>query len=121
MLATFSLKLFFILPCVGKLFEFMEFTFLGNALIRGISTNAPPHSKLASEFLLSRPRQRKITHSHRHHSFGNLFLLTAEKSRENHDLLGKIQLENMKMTRNIRFFIFCMIFNFFKCDNFIVL
>ena len=121
MLATFSLKLFYILSCVGKLFEFMEFTFLRNAWIRGISTNVPPHSKLASEFLPSRPRQRKITHSHRHHSFGNLFLLTAEKGRGNHDLLGKIQLENMKVTKNIRFFIFCLICNFFKCDNFTIL
>ena len=30
----------------------------------------------------------------------------------------KIQSENMKMTWNIRFFIFCMICNFFKCDGF---
>ena len=109
MLPAFSLKLFYILSCVGKLLKFMEFTFLGNALIRDIFTNAPPHSKLASEFLSSSPRQKKITHSHRYHSFENLFLLTAEKGGGNYDLLCKIQLENMKMIRNIRFFIFCMI------------
>ena len=32
----------------------------------------------------------------------------------------KIQSENMKMTWNIILFIFCMICNFSKCDNFIV-
>ena len=33
----------------------------------------------------------------------------------------KIQSENMKMTWNISLFIFCMIFNFSKCDGFTVL
>ena len=33
----------------------------------------------------------------------------------------KLQSENMKMTCNIRFFIFYMICNFFKCDGFTVL
>ena len=33
----------------------------------------------------------------------------------------KIQSKIMKMTWNIRFFIFCMIWNFFKCDRFTVL
>ena len=33
----------------------------------------------------------------------------------------RIQSENMKTTWNIRFFIFCMICNFFKCDGFTVL
>ena len=33
----------------------------------------------------------------------------------------KIQSENIKMTWNIRFFIFCMTSNFFKCDGFTVL
>ena len=33
----------------------------------------------------------------------------------------KIQSENMKMTWNIRLFIFCMIYNFPKCDGFTVL
>ena len=33
----------------------------------------------------------------------------------------KIQLENMKMTWNIRLFIFCMIYNFSKYDGFTVL
>ena len=53
-----------------KIFKFMEFTFLENALIRGIFTHAPSHSKLAPKFLSSRPRQ---------HSFENLFPPSAEK------------------------------------------
>ena len=32
----------------------------------------------------------------------------------------KIQSENMKMTWNIGLFIFCMIYNFSKCDGFTV-
>ena len=55
----------------------MEFTFLENTLIRGSFTHAPSHSKLAPEFLSSRPRQTEITHSSRQHSFENLFPPTA--------------------------------------------
>ena len=77
----------YIPPCVGKMFEFMEFTFLENALIRGSFTHAPPHSKLAPNFLSSRPRQKEITHSPRQHSFENLFPLTTERGGGNYDLL----------------------------------
>ena len=72
---------------MGKIFELMEFTFLENALIRGTFTHASPHSKLASKFLLSRPRQKKITHSPRQHSSENLFPPVAEKGGGNYDLL----------------------------------
>ena len=54
-----------------KRFIFMEFTFLENALIRGIFTHAPSHSKLAPKFLSSNPRQKEITHSPGQHSFEN--------------------------------------------------
>ena len=40
---------------------------------------------------------------------------------ENYDLLIKIQSEIMKMTSNIKLFIFCMIYNFSKCDGFTAL
>ena len=33
----------------------------------------------------------------------------------------KIQSENIKMTWNVKLFIFCMIYNFSKCDSFTVL
>ena len=71
----------------GKIFKFMEFSFLENALIRGIFTHAPLHSKLASNFLSSRPRQKEITHSPRQHSFENLFPPTVERGGGNYDLL----------------------------------
>ena len=48
---------------MGKFFQFMEFTFLENALIQGIFTHATPHSKLAPKFLSSGPRQKEITFS----------------------------------------------------------
>ena len=99
----------------------MEFAFLENALIRGIFTHAPPHSKLTPKFLSSRPGQKEIIHPPRQHSSENLFPQTAERGGENYDLLYQIQSENVKMTWNIRFFIFCMICNFFKCDGFTVL
>ena len=61
---------------------------LENALIRGIFTHAPPHSKLAPpKFLSSCPGQKEITHSPRQHSFANLFPPTAERSGGNYDLL----------------------------------
>ena len=69
------------------MFTFMEFTFLENALIRGIFTHAPPHSKLASNFLSSRLRQKEITHSPRQQSYENLFPPTAERGGGNYDLI----------------------------------
>ena len=65
----------------------MEFTFLGNALIRVIFSYAPPHSKHAPKFLTLRPTQKESTHSPRQHSFKNLFPLTAERCGGNYNLL----------------------------------
>ena len=65
----------------------MEFTFLENALIRGIFTHALPHSKLTPNFLSSRPSQKEITHSPRQHSFEDLLPPTAESGGGNYDLL----------------------------------
>ena len=118
MLVEFSFKL---PPCVGKIFKFMEFILLENALIQGIFTHALPHSKLTTKFLSSRPRQKEITHSSRQHSFENLFPPTAERGGGSDDLLTEIQSENMSMTWNIRFFMFCMICNLIKCDGITVL
>ena len=74
---------------MGKILKFMKFTFLENALIRGIFTHAPPHSKLAPKFLLSRPRQNEITRSPTQHSFKNLFPSTAKRGGGNYDLLDQ--------------------------------
>ena len=67
----------------------MEFTFLQKTLIGEIFSYATSHSKLAHKFLSSRPRQKKITHSPREHSYGNLFPATAENGGGNYDLLFK--------------------------------
>ena len=80
---------FYIPPCKGKIFKFMEFTFLENALIQDIFTYAPPHSKVASMLLSSRPRQKQITHSPKQHSFENLFPPTTERGGGNYDFLYK--------------------------------
>ena len=65
----------------------MGFKFPENALIRGIFTYTPPPLKTLSNFLLSLPRQKEITHSLRQHFFGNLFPSAAEKSGEKYDFL----------------------------------
>ena len=79
---------------VGKIFKFMELTFLENALIRGIFTHSIPHSKLVPKFLSSHPRQKEITHSPRQHSLENLFFPTAEKGGGNYDLLYQNSVRN---------------------------
>ena len=71
----------------GKIFKFMKFTFLTNALIHGIFTHALSHTKLAPMFLSSCPRPKEITQSSRQHSFKNLFLPTAERGAGNYDLV----------------------------------
>ena len=78
---------FYIPPCVGKSFKFIEFTFLENALILGIFTHALPHLKHAPKFFPSRPRQKEITFSPTQYSFENLFPPTAERVGGNYDLL----------------------------------
>ena len=85
MLVKISLKLAYISPCVGKIFKFIPFTFLENALNLGIFTHVPPHSKLASKFLSLYPRKKKITHSPRQQFFENLFPATAERGGGNYD------------------------------------
>ena len=44
---------------MGKIFKFMEFSFLEDAWIRAIFTHAPPHSKLTPKFFSSRPIDRR--------------------------------------------------------------
>ena len=123
MLVEFSLKLVYIPPCVENFFKFMVFTFLENALNLGIFTHVSPHSKLAPKFLLSHPRQKEITHS-QGSIFPKICFPNSRRGGGNYDLLyqnTKIQSENMKMTWDIRLFIFCVICNFFKCDGFTIL
>ena len=70
-----------------KFSNLWSFTFIENALIRGIFAHTPHHSKLAPKFLSSRPRQKEITHSPKQHSFKNLFAPTAETGGGNYSFL----------------------------------
>ena len=84
----------------GEHFEFMKLKFLQNALIRGIFTHTPPHSKLTPNFLSSSPRQKDITHSPRQHCFKNLFPGTAERGKENWFYLLKFSQKIWKRGQN---------------------
>ena len=85
MLVECSFKLLFSTMC-GESFKYMEFTFLENALNRGIFAHSLLHSKLTSNLLSSRPRQNNITHSPRQYSFENRFSSKAERGEGNYDL-----------------------------------
>ena len=120
MLVEFSLKLLYSTMC-GKIFQIYGVHISRKCIIRGIFTHALSHSILAP--------------SSCHHVLGKKKLLIPPGS-----ILSKIcfpqqqkgveqtmiwsiknQSENIKMTCNIRFFTFCMICNFFKCDGLKVL
>ena len=79
--------------------------------------------------LMPLPNQNSLP-SYCHHVLGRRKLLILSKIcflqqqkwvEETMICFIKIQSENMKMTWNIRFFMFCMICNYFKCDDFTVL
>ena len=111
---------FYIPPC-GRIFQIMEFTLLENLLIQGIITHALPHSKLAPKFLLSSTIGRRKLLIPPDSILSKICFPKQQKGVEETMICFiKIQSENMKMTWNIRFFIFSMICNFFKCDGFTV-
>ena len=104
----------------------MEFTFLESALIWGIFTHALSYSKLAAKILFSFSRREEIVHSPWQHFFENLSLVNSKKWWRKletwvDDMLYQNSVRKLKKTWNIRFFIFCMIYNFFKCDGFTIL
>ena len=116
MIIEFSLKLFH-----HVWVKFMEFTFLENALIRRIFTHALPYSKLALNFLSHVLDKRKLL-IHPGSIFSKTCFPQQQKRAEKTMICFiKIQLENVEMTGNTRFFIFCMICTFFNCDSFTVL
>ena len=109
-------------PCMQKIVKFMEFTFLENALIRGTFTHAPPQSKLAPKVLSSRPISRRKLLIPQGSVLSKICFPHKQKGVEKITIcFTKIQSENIKMTSNIRFFIFCLICNVFKCDGYTVL
>ena len=112
-LFNFLLNLY-ITPCVGKIFKFMEFTFLENALNLGTQNSTPSSS---CRHILGRSKILIPPGS----VFSKICFSQQQKGEEETMICFiKIQSENMKLTRNIRLFIFCMICNFFKCDGFTV-
>ena len=81
----------------------MVFTFLENALDLGIFTHAHVlHSELQAELKICFPQPQKGVEK------AMIYFI-------------KIQSQIMKMDWNIRLFIFSMICNFSKCDDFTVL
>ena len=102
----------FISPCMGKIFKFMMFTLLENVLILNLSifTRVPlsSHNSPPSFYYHTLFRGKLFV------APGNIFLKICfsqqhEGLEETMICLIKIHSENMKMTWNIRLFIFCAI------------
>ena len=115
MLVEFSLKLLYSTMC-EKNFQIYGVHIPRKCIDSGNFTHTPPHSKLATNFLSTRSRQKEITGFPRVHSFAILFSLAAKRDGGIYDFLYQNSVRKMMMTLNIRFFIFCMTCNFFKCD-----
>ena len=112
----------YIPPCVRKIVKFMEFTFLENALSRDVFTHGPSQSKLALKFLSSGPIGRRELLISRGSALSKICFRHKQKEVEKITIcFTKIQSGKIKMTSNIRIFIFYTICNSFKCDGYTVL
>ena len=85
-----------------------------------LTQNSPPKS--CHHFLGG----RKLFIPPWRHFFENLSLVNSKKWWRKletwvDDTLHQNSVRKLKKTWNIRFFIFCMIYNFFKCDGFTIL
>ena len=121
MFSEFSLKCLHSTMC-AKTVKFMEFTFLKNALSRDVFTHASPHSKLVPKFLSSSLIGRRKLLISRGSVLSKICFPHKQKGVEKITICFiKIHSENIKMNWNIGFFLFCMICNFFKCDEYSVL
>ena len=111
---------FYIQPCVGKTFKFMELTFLENALIWGIFTHASPHSKLAREFLSPHPRLKKNTQSPKAGFFQKSVSHNCRKEWRNYDLLfsqkyeDDLERKDFYILYDLQFFKNVMALQFYK-------
>ena len=79
---------------------------------KNIYLSPPPKSKLSPKFLSSPPGRVKLLISPSQCFFENLFPQQQKRVQEPMICFIKIQSGNMKMTWNIRLFIFCMTYNF---------
>ena len=110
MLVEFSLKLLYSTMC-GKSFQIYGvhmFTFLQNALNRGIFTHAPPHSKFAPSSCHHALCRRKLFIPPGSILSKICFSKQQKGVEETMIFFVEIQSETMKMTWNIRFFILCI-------------
>ena len=122
MVVEFSLKLVYAALCWKK-FQIYD-VYIPRKCIESrsfYSCSSSPHSKLSLSCYYHTLGRGKLLISP-----GNCFSRSSfpqqQKSVEQTMIwLIRIQSENMKMTWNIRLFIFCMICNFFKCDGSTVL
>ena len=98
----------------GKYVKFMEFAFLENRLIWNIFNHTPPHSILVPIFSSSGLGSRKLLILPSS-ILSKICFPQQQKGMEETTInlrFIKIQSENIKMTWNIRFFIFCMLYSF---------
>ena len=128
MLVKFSLKLhrvyilhhiFYISPYVGKIFKFIVFTFLENVLNLAVFIYVLLYTQnfCPQVHLITHPRQREITHSPRQYISKICFPQYLKGVEKTMTCFIKVQSEIVKMNWAIRLFIFCLIFNFFECDD----
>ena len=67
-------------------------------------------------------RQKRIIHPPRKHPFENLFPTQQKGVEKNYGLICQNSVRKYESDlKHHAFFIFCMIYNFFKCDGFTVL
>ena len=105
---------FYIPPCLRKIFKFMEFIFIENALIWGIFTQPLSHSKLAPTFLSSRPGQKEITHSPRQHSSKIFFPEQHKRVEETIFALSKLSQKMWRWLGTLGFLYFAWFVLFFQ-------
>ena len=120
MLVEFSLRLLYSTMC-GKIFKFMKFRILENTFIRSIFTHVHPTQNLPPSSCHHALDRRKLLIPPGRILSKICFPQQQKGVEETMIFFIKIQSENMKMTWNIRFFILCMICNFFECDGFTAL
>ena len=99
----------------------MEFTFLANPLNRAIFTYAPPRSK-RPQIPVIYPIGRRELFIPQESILSKICWPQQQKGVEkNYGLICQNLVRKYENDLKHVFFIFCMIYNFFKCDGFTVL
>ena len=112
----------YILPYLGKSFKFLVFLSLEKVFNLGIFLMPPSLVKALPQVLIINPPGTGELVDPPSSIFSKIYSPQQLKGMKKTMICFiKIQIENMRMTWNIRLFIFCMIRSFFKCDGFTVL